>query len=651
MWRWLFFLFGIGSLLAAPQTRVDLISEVKTVQPGVPFTVGVRLQMNPGWHTYWKNPGDSGMATRVEWKLPSGFQAGELQWPVPHRIESPPLISFGYEGTAILLAAITPPKTLKPGEKVILEAKVSWLECQEACIPGEGKVRLELKAGPVAEIDPVSAVLLQRPRAQIPSRHETARAIFQGGSLRVEIPGVEKSGTVEFLPIMAGVLLDRPIQTRAIAGGMEVEIPLEKNLIPERAQGVIRAGERVFEVDAPVQIMMKTAKEPPMGWATALGLAFLGGLILNLMPCVLPVLSLKVLGFVREGGESGAWRHGVAFTAGVIFSFWILAGILLILRKTGAELGWGFQLQSPIFVLGMAALMLFLALNLYGFFEVGVGLISLENRLQGVSGMTRSFGSGLLATLIASPCAVPFMGSAVGFAVTQPFIPALGVFTTLALGMAGPSLLLSFMPWALRWVPKPGQWMITLKQALAFPLLATALWLVTVYGHQKGMREIGNLLGAGFAILLAAWLFKTLRTKLGRLMAIGMAIFGIWVGMQSPQKEVWESYDPVRLAALRAEGKPVFVDFTAAWCLTCQVNHRLVLGTPEIQKAFQQRGVILMKADWTHQDPSITRALAEQGRAGVPYYLLYDQKGMPHTFPEVLTSGLVLEALKTYIQP
>jgi thiol:disulfide interchange protein DsbD len=493
-----------------------LVADVEALAPGVPFRAGVRLIHAPGWHTYWKEPGDAGMATRVTWDLPPGFTAGPLEWPAPEKLVEPPLTTNVYRGEVTLSAVITPPAAPLRGP-VTLRAKAAWLECQDLCLPGKADLSLTLSVEDKPRPDP------------------RADALFASA--------------------------------------------------PPAAPPVPAAGKTGF-------------------WG-ALLLAFAGGLLLNLMPCVLPVLSLKVLGFVNQahGDPAGARRHGLAYTAGVLLSFWALAGIVLALQAAGHRLGWGFQLQSPLFVGFLAALFVGLGLNMLGLFEVGASL----TRLGGISasGLGGSFLSGGLAVLVATPCTAPFMGTALGWALAQPAAQALGVFTALGAGMALPYLALSASPALLKFVPRPGTWMITLKKGMGVLLLGTALWLGWVLARQ---------LSAGAAA--------------GRAPAS-------------------ETFSAERVEALRRSGRPVLVDFTAAWCLTCQVNERTTLAAPAVVKRMEALNVAFLKADWTNQDEAITRALAGFGRSGVPLVVLYpaDPAAAPLILPTILTPGLALEAL------
>lgn len=554
-------------------TRASLRLEAPAVSPGVTFWAAVRLEMDPGWHTYWKDPGDSGMATKIQWRLPSGFIAGEIHWPRPEVISLPPLTDYGYHGEAVLLVPITAPERIETSS-VVIGARVDWLECQEVCVPGKADLSVELPVLP----------------APSPPSAETARFF---AAVRSKIPPPEE--------------------------------------------------------DPYAFARKRTALSAP--WA--LLLAFIGGLLLNLMPCVLPVLSIKVLGFLKDAGAAGR-KNAWLYAAGVIVSFWILSGALLTLRAAGQPLGWGFQLQSPGFVTVLILLFFILGLNLLGIFEVGTSLVGLAahgNR----TGSPAAFLSGALAVLVATPCTAPFMGPAIGYAVTQPPVQSLAVFTSLGIGLALPYVALAHFPTALRWVPRPGPWMGTFKQFMAFLFFGTSLWLLWVLGLQGGINTLMRVLVGLWVLGVAAWVYGPLREgasdsrrKKGTFAALFLLALGLIAAF--PGKSVptipWEPYSETRLTEARQQGKPAFVDFTAAWCLTCQVNERTTLSSRAVQKAFQDHAVVPLKADWTNRDPVITAALERHGRSGVPLYVFYPASGDAVLLPALLKPRDVLSAIK-----
>ncbi len=596
-----------------PHVKADLLSESTTVRPGTPFTVAVRLRHDPGWHTYWRNPGDAGLPTRVEWRLPPGFSAGEIQWPVPGRIGDETVLNYGYTGELLLPVEIVPPGILPKGNAA-LAARLTWLECKDICLPGEADVSLRLPVSDRAALPDErtdSLFSLSRARLPLPPGLRTVRGGIGGGRLWLSFPASAGEGPFDFFPDdqnVFGSLKDRREQRR----GGDVLLDFQA---PERASaGFLLKGVLVSEtgwrgpgsgrglsVEAPLSAAPPPAEKVPAGFWLSVLLAFLGGMILNLMPCVLPVLSIKILSILRQAGgdAAAARRHGFLYAAGVLVSFWVLAGTLLVLRAAGQGLGWGFQLQSPMFVAFLSVLFLILALNLFGCFEIGTSLTRLGGSAAG------AFGGGVLAVVAATPCTAPFMGAALGFALARPPVEAMAVFTSLGVGMAWPYAVLTASPRLLNLVPKPGPWMLTIKKILGGMLLGTALWLGWVFARQM-------LPSAG-----------------------------------TPDS-FWEPFSPARVDQLRGEGRPVFVDFTADWCLTCRVNERIALRDDAVRRRFSELNVAALKADWTRRDPVVTQALAEQGRASVPMYLLYSPQpaSAPQVLPTILTPEIVLEALK-----
>lgn len=555
--------------------RAELLAEPTAVSAGAPFWTAVRLTMDPGWHTYWKDPGDSGLPTKILWDLPAGFQVGEIQWPVPKKIEASSLMNYGYDGQVSLLVQLTPPPTLST-KNVVLAAKVTWLECADVCIPGKAEVRLSL---------PVSA----KPMPPAPAM----AAFFNEARSRLPPEGSDPAG--------------------------DGATPLAPGL--------------------------------------AVLFAFLGGLLLNLMPCVLPVLSIKVLGFL--GTPRDTLRiHGLVYGAGVMVSFWSLALALIFLRAGGEKLGWGFQLQSPVFVALMGALFFTLGLNLLGVFEIGTSLIGLGGLLGGKS-LRGAFFSGVLAVLVATPCTAPFMGSALGYAITQSAAVSLATFGALGFGMAFPYVILSFFPAGLRWIPKPGAWMLTLKQAMAFLFFGTTIWLLWVLGLQRGVGSVATTLLAFLGIAFGAWLAgptaersttegrKIILKRFGLAVSILSTAAVLALGGHRLKTNRAEAFSEGKVQSLLAAGHPVFVDFTAAWCLTCQINERTTLYSKAVQEAFQERNVTVLTADWTDRDPDITLALEKFGRNGVPLYVLHAPGRPPQILPALLTPDIVIDALKS----
>ncbi len=691
---------SIAPVSAAPVQRphieAELIPEKSGLRPAEPVTVALRLKMEKRWHTYWKNPGDSGLPTKITWTLPQGFSAGPIQWPAPRRIDVGPLTNFGYEGEIFLLTDIQVPAGLAAGSAVPITARADWLVCEEICIPGDATFSFMLPvSNEPATADPKWAKAIERTRGQLPRQLEgwNLDAYLRGDDLVLRLSSGQARAVrihnLTFFPDQDGWIGNAsPQRMIRTAGGYELRIasaatirsksgPLTGLIVaePGLAQGVAAA-----VVEVPVEsaaaladeILEQPALSPfaDLGLLAALGLAFLGGVILNLMPCVFPVVSIKVLSFVEQarGNPARLRAHGLTFAGGVLVSFWVVAGMLLALRAQGEALGWGYQLQSPPVVAALALLFFVLALNLSGLFDVGTSLQSLAGKLRLRNDYADSALTGLLATLVATPCTAPFMGAALGFALTRPAIEAMLVFSALALGMSSPYLLLCFWPALIRRVPRPGRWMETLKQVLAFPLFLTVVWLAWVLGKQAGVDAVARLLAGLTLVAAALWMVGRWRasTETGKLaatiVALVLAVAGCvfaWPGNKAAEavaEEVsgpWKPWSPDAVASARAEGRAVFVDFTAAWCVTCQVNKRLVLESDALQARFEERNVVRLRADWTNQDAQITAALRDLGRIGVPVYAVYaaGSKGAPALLPELLTKERVLRAIDKAAPP
>ncbi len=677
-----------GNTPNRPLVHVELVSEVASVQPGVPFWVAVKQQIPPGWHTYWVNPGDSGEPMRLEWRLPPGVTADEISWPPPERIPVDPAMSYGYSGEVLIPVRIQPAAGPRLGEALTLHANATWLVCEKECIPEEATVTLTLpvsRARPAA--DPRWGAAMARARAALPRPSPwpvTAWATTETVTLSVAVPGLqpERIQDAWFYPLEWGLITYAAPQAVAVTP-RGLTLSVTRGPLPE---AVTRPVEGVFviteQLDAgPVRQAFTVRAAPPAtghaaaAWSgkallQALALALLGGLVLNLMPCVLPVLSVKALSLVAHGSHGAAVmrRHGLTYTAGVLVSFAIVAGALIAFRAAGEQVGWGFQLQSPTFVTLLAYLLFLMALALSGVVTIGGRVTGLGSRWAARSGYLGSFFTGALATLVATPCTAPFMATAVGYALTQPAPVALAVFEMLGLGLALPYLALSLAPGWVRLLPKPGVWMQRLQQLLAFPLYATVAWLVWVLSLQSGPTGLAACL-AGLVLLgLGAWLYETTRHAIGPargVRAVAMVCVIAAVGlvalsdaptpaaMRAEDADAgipWEPYTPELVTELRASGVPVFVNFTAAWCITCLVNERVALRSPEVAASFADKGVAYLKADWTRRDPDIARVLATFERSGVPLYLLYpasrSETDKPHVLPQILTEGIVLEALE-----
>jgi thiol:disulfide interchange protein/DsbC/DsbD-like thiol-disulfide interchange protein len=699
-----------GPTVATDNVRARLLSEVKSVAPGESFEVALEFEIRDGWHTYWLNPGDSGQATKLLWTLPPGFRAGEIEWTTPHRFELPPLVNYGYEKHVLHLVRVTAPAALPSADAQLLRAKASWLVCADVCIPENAELQLSLPRGTQAgQIDPVSAALFTAARRELPLQAPATVAHLQDGQLHIRLgaewgPTLPQIKSLSFLPVDDGVIEYAAAQTMTrTADGIDLALKLgyqppnasplrgllvateqsgnESRTVPLMISAVLTgAGANASSQPATPEFVRQPAKlnsaagsGPAPTLASLILLAILGGLILNLMPCVFPVLSIKAIGLVEQAKKHPAAvrTKGLVFAAGVISSMLALAGVLLALRAGGEQIGWGFQLQSPLFVTLMAYLLLAVGLNLSGVFEVGGGLAGLGDTLTQGDSYHASFFTGVLTTLVATPCTAPFMAAAVGAALTQSPFVALCIFTGLGFGLSLPYLSLSFAPWLRRALPRPGAWMDTLKQVFAFPMYASAAWLLWVLAQQQtAVLGLGAALAGTILIGLAAWAYQKSKSsgRRGRFAALLTTVVAIIIAIALPLQlarapaaaafgsksdhanlvDDWEPYDAARVAELRAAGKPLLVNFTASWCLTCLVNERNAFADSAVQTQFKEKGVTLMKGDWTNSDPAITKALAEFGRAGVPLYLLYNATpgtSNPLILPQLLSAGVVRDAL------
>lgn len=653
--------WAAGASADGPHSRVTLAAETLSARPGDEIWLGLLFKMEKDWHIYWKNPGDSGQAPEVRWTLPSGFSAGATQWPFPRRLELPPLTNFGYEDRVLLPVRLMVPADAKTGLFPI-EASLDWLICKVECLPAAGTVKISL---PVSlekpRPDPRYQEAFARAKASLPGDFPgwRLRAEAEKGAVALTVapPGKASVAQPEFFPEDGLAFEHAAPQGRVQNNGdwrLTLRLSDQADAAPKRLRGIIVSQSRAMNVDVPIA----AAAGAPL--ARALALAFLGGLLLNLMPCVFPVLSIKVLGFLQTP-ESQRRKQALLYALGILLTFWALAGTLLALRAGGEKIGWGFQLQSPPFVALMAGLLFTLGLNLLGVFEAGVSLTRLGGLTAKVQGPWGSLASGALAVVVATPCTAPFMGAALASALLRPPQEALLIFTALALGLALPYVLLSWHPAFLRLLPRPGAWMETLKAALAFPLLASAVWLVWVFSRQCGPDATAGLLSGLLVLGFGVWIYGRSSSSFGRAAGLSLALLGLAAGAfsgrfgSSPTAAagLWEPYSADRLAELRGQGRPVFIDFTAAWCVTCQVNKRLVLTKEDVLAEFKARNVALLRADWTSRDPAITEALAALGASGVPVYALYTEKDKPATLlPTLLTRAGVkaeLEKLDRFI--
>ena len=668
--------------------RSELLADTTAIVPGKPFTVGLLLRMAPGWHTYWKFSGDAGLPTELKWKLPPGWKIGDIQWPIPLKTLDPGDIeTYGYENEVFLMQEITPAPKVE-GSSARLSTEANWLVCEKICIPGSATLQLDL---PVASTtQPANTDVFTRYRRLLPQnlpKPDATRVDWSrvGSDLRLKITSetLAKYPAVDFFPLPEQeTIVGHPAVQSRNNNEIAFRIPLEsapKNLsslaglvvFAQKPNGDDRAAWSI----ASVPLVSAARSTPAHGIFMFLLFGFVGGFILNLMPCVLPVISLKIFGFVQQAGQSRQkiFRSGLAFTIGIFAWFIALAVLLIALKGAGRDVTWGgFQFTNPYFVLVLSVIVLVFALNLFGVFEVSLpqsvtqGLLSTSERKDQLG----SFFQGVFATVLATPCTAPFLGTALGFAFTQSAAVILAMFVAIAAGMSAPYLLLSAQPAWLRFLPRPGPWMVHVKQFMGFLLLATLLFLLYVLGAQRGLEgaiwascfllviSVACWMKGAFVIPTATALKRNVVRMLMLLLLIGSGVYFIGNKFQSAKIASadslthgdWQPFTPERLQSELEQGRTVFVDFTAAWCLTCKFNEASVLEAQDVREAFQRHGVVKLKADWTNGDPVITKLLQQFGRPGVPLYVLYPSKNEePIVFPEVLTKGMVLEKLESVV--
>ncbi len=680
----------------APATKdrpveVELVTAARAVVPGETTWVAVRLKPNKSWHTYWRYAGDVGSAPSIAWNLPAGWKAGSISWPAPHRISSPPLASYGYERELFLATPIEVPRSARLGSTVRVAGKVTWVVCDVECIADDVDLSISRTVAANATVDSsvMNAIVDERQRMPL-SGGWTARASVDESDivLFARPPSGEQPDQnvpVDFFVDSAGVINHAaPVRARWTNSLVELRIQRSEyaNGVPGRVSGIIVFGNadsigagdnRAFEIVAPVEsgsISMRAL-------LTAALLGILGGTLLNLMPCVLPVLSIKLFGLAEMARQPGraARRHALLFGAGILLSMWALVGMLLALRAAGNEIGWGYQLQSPVVVSLLSLLMLAAALNMAGVFTIG----GLGGRLLSVadrqSGPVQDVMSGALVVLLATPCAAPFISSAAGYALTHGAASSFIVFTAIAFGLAWPVVLIAFAPSLRRLVPKPGPWMLTLRQFLVFPLLGTAAWLTWVVGRQAGVDVMGALLAAMTIMSLALWLFGKLAyserasaRNAGLVAASAAVVFAVSIALVSSlnaspvetatanatsrtteSELAWQPFTDSSLRAARQSGAAVMLDVTADWCLTCKVNERVAFGSDRVRAALDAGNVQLVRADWTSRSPEITRLINGFGRSGVPVVVLFPpgERSEPVLLPTLLTPGIVVRALQS----
>jgi thiol:disulfide interchange protein DsbD len=708
-----------SSFFETDHVRVELLVPGNQLYIGDWNEAGLYFKLEPGWHIYWRNPGDAGEPPHIQWKLPAGITAGPMQFPAPKRLPLGPLMDYGYEDEVLFpLRLIVSNEIMKGGVRgnrvgeagpYTLHAKIDWLVCRGSCIPGKAELEVQRNVF-IGDYDlatkpglPLSVRFFNTGHKSLPDLPRplpaSAKAVFQsiptGIRLTVETGKQETQAT--FFPADQDIL-DNPAPQKLTptVNGLILDLKKDANLTanPTQLKGVLElSGGRAYEIVAlPLGVTAPTPaysasvtatsttssssapiNTPRLSWSLLLRtscLAFLGGLLLNLMPCVFPVLFLKGLALVHTGHRElhRLRTHGLVYAAGILVSFWALVGVLLGLRAAGATLGWGFQFQSPVFLALMAGLLFFLGLSLAGQFEIGLTLTSAGGSLAAKQGYTGSFFTGVLAVVVATPCTAPFMGAAIGYALAQSALVTFAVFTALALGLAAPYVALTLQPAWTRILPKPGAWMEVLRQAVAVPIFVTVIWLAWVLAAAYGAGVLAALLASFLLLAIAGWFLgrwptRRWATAVAALILLGvvaLAVFGQWLVGETPGKagqpgstelnsvaaNGWEPWSAAAVSRYQAQGRPVFVDFTASWCLSCQVNERVALNQPQVKQAFQSANVALLRADWTRHDEAITQALTALGRSGVPAYALYSPgETSPRLLPEVLTPGIVMDAL------
>ena len=690
-------------VVTTPHVRAELVAHAPDgVAPGADVWVGLQITHQPEWHTYWKNAGDSGLPTELTWKLPPGMVAGDIAWPVPKKIPIGSLANYGYEHTVLLPVQLNISRDFKPAAALAgaggidIRLKASWLVCRKECIPEEGDFALTLPAqGSTAlhKADFDAAFAAQPVPLAQPGTIAVADKVL---NVRIDgLPPAARGKTLDFFPETAEVIHTGAVSGKDWAQAWDGEswtatIPLAEQRsasptvmpvvvalaeadrrdgapIAWRAEAPVGGNWPATAATAQVSPALQAALEantaaplpaPAAGLLMALLMALLGGLLLNLMPCVFPVLAIKILGFASQAGDRRGQRSaGLAYTAGVMATFLALGGTMLALRAAGEQMGWGFQLQSPAVIAALAALFTVMGLNLAGMFEFGLLAPRSLCAAQAKHPMANDFLSGVLAVVIASPCTAPFMGASMGFAIGMPAPQALMLFAALGLGLALPYLVAGFVPAVSRLLPRPGPWMQTLRRVLAFPMFATVAWLVWVLGQQSGIDGAGALLGLLVALAAVVWSF-TLRGRTRWVLAsvlvactaaLLLSIGGNIVRTVEPAAVAsgarWQPWSASRVTELNAAGRPVFVDFTAAWCVTCQYNKKATLADADLLAEFDARQVVLLRADWTRQDPAITAALTALGRSGVPVYVLQAPGKAPVVLTEILRKDEVRAAL------
>lgn len=684
----------------ADYTTVAFIAENTAIVPGQSFDVAIRFEQEPHWHIYWKNPGASGLPPEITWDLPEGIEAGEIEWPAPERIPLGGLVNYGYEGVVTFIVPMTASEDLEVGGSLNLKADLFWLICKEVCLPGEASVELSLPVADKTERGPDAAAFATARDSQAKDPGDwTVSAVLEGKSILLEIVGDSVPEDVYFFAESAGVIDPNAEQVARSPAAGTVQLRLEVDPVfldePGTAlRGVLQTPDASWALNvallagdsAAASVTEESAEAapgapPPAGFEQKLlqlglpgfvVLALLGGLILNIMPCVLPVLSLKVFSLLKHAGQTrrDALKHGLAYTFGVVLSFLVLAGVLFALRAVGERIGWGFQLQSPGFVVALTGVFFIFGLNLMGVFELGGRLVGADAGVAKRNDVVGSFGMGVLAAVVGAPCMGPLVAGVSGLAVQANIATGLLIFGMMGFGLASPFLLLSIFPKLVAFLPKPGLWMESFKQGMGFLLMAAVVFLALVVGRQGGVDAIIVLLLFVLICAVAAWVFgrwggaaRSRRSQwISRVFALLLIVGSLTWAMNATQVAYanfgatettgddngqWTAWSEEKVQANLAQGRPVFVDFTAAWCLICQVNKKVALRTAATAELFNEYGIVALTADWTRYDPEITDALEKFDRSGVPLYLLYASDGDVTVLPQSLTSSVIREAVES----
>ncbi len=669
-------LFFIGlSVQAQPwkkpePVQAELVSRFHDAVPGTEFEIGLLLRHDSKWHTYWKSTGDTGLPTRIQWSLPQGWHASEILWPTPAVFKIGDLVNYGYGDEVLLPVRISVPASAKVGSVQDIKAEVSWLMCADQCVPGKASLTLAVQVADKDGGATKACTLFEASHTAMPSPLSDASGVFDPKTHAVRVTFKSTEPFHHFYVFAEGddsVVYGAPQSVSRSADKISVTLQGTDELKAGSqfsgvfaADGGPRKGGWAGSFSVPLEsgtVAAPTVSDdtPQTGLSSwlAVAMAFIGGLILNVMPCVFPVLSLKILSLVQDRQHINLPLHSVVFTLGVLLTMLVLAGVLIAVKSAGISVGWGFQLQSPIFVASLAVIFAAISVNLLGWFEfsgVRVSGGSYSNSLL------NCFATGVLAVVAASPCTAPFMGAALGYALTASIRESIFVFLALGLGMSLPWLVLSLFPVLTAWMPKPGAWMNVFRKLMAIPMLLTMIWLLWVLSLQVSFTALVLYIAAVISLCVCLFLygklqFSLLTAKLPIVLSAACAVLLFAAASSSlfrqPDAAVQaaDAWSPQAVENALKAGKPVFVDFTASWCVTCQANKIAVLDREDIREAFKQHGVVFLVADWTNQNPDITQALESFGRSGVPLYILYSPEGKTTVLPELLTKNIVIEAL------